>query len=90
MAPTKHNVLCQGKSVYEIIFGHEDLSSRTATLVKRSEESEFEDLDPETKTEGPQVLESIAESDFPGLEFVNIMFFKISWSFYLNQIIFSC
>jgi len=71
MAPTKHNVLCQGKSVHEMIFSHEDLSSRPASLVKRSEELELEveDIDLEVETESPQVSESILESDFPGLEF---------------------
>jgi len=54
-----------------MIFSHEDLSSRPASLVKRSEELELEveDIDLEVETESPQVSESILESDFPGLEF---------------------
>lgn len=70
MAPTKHNVLCRGRSVREVILSHDDFSSRPATLVKRSEDEEPEevdDLDLEVETEGPQTLQSVQESGVPGL-----------------------
>ena len=68
MAPTKHNVLCRGRSVREVILSHDDFSSRPSTLVKRSEdETEADEIDQEVETEGPQTLQSVPESGIPGL-----------------------